>query len=389
VVALIVLLTSGGHARRAPRLARLTTPSSASSASSSAAPPAARPAPSGEMFGVNVNRLFNDRTYTPAQIDAQLQTLRGTGATLARSDALWEASEPEAPVDGVHHYDWAFDDAIAGSLATHGLTWLPILDYSAPWAQSIAGQDHSPPRSDADYAAYAGAFAARYGAGGSFWRAHPGVPVDPVQTIEIWNEPDNGQFWTPAPDAVRYADLYLAARGAIDAADPSARVIVGGLTHPTTFLAAMLLARPQLKGQIDGVAVHPYGTPPLVLAKLRASRATLVSLGMPAVPLYVTEFGWTTDPPGALNYVPAARRAGYITTALSALGHLDCGVAAVVFYTWVTPERDAGDSGDWYGINTPAGGGAGGGAGGADTAAFTAGLRSATGPGATIPLCAG
>ena len=133
------------------------------------------PAPPSQVFGINVNRLFNDLTYTQAHIDAQLAAVRATGATVARSDALWEAAEPHAPAGGRHRYDWSFDDQIAGSLAAHGLTWLPIIDYTAPWAQSVSGQDHSPPRSDADYAAYAGAFAARYGSGGTFWRAHPGA----------------------------------------------------------------------------------------------------------------------------------------------------------------------------------------------------------------------
>ena len=145
----IILVLSSGQTRR-HRVARLP----------SAPPRPALPAPAGQVFGINVNRLFNDLTYTQAQIDAQLAAVRATGATVARSDALWEAAEPHAPVDGRHRYDWSFDDQIAGSLAAHGLTWLPIIDYTAPWAQSVSGQDHSPPRSDADYAAYAAAFAA-------------------------------------------------------------------------------------------------------------------------------------------------------------------------------------------------------------------------------------
>ncbi len=328
-----------------------------------------------------MNRLFNDRTYTVAQIDAQLQALARTGARLARSDALWEAAEPAPPVDGVHHYQWAFADEIAGALAAHGLRWLPIIDYSAPWAQSIPGQDHSPPRVPADYAAYAAALAGRYGRGGSFWSAHPSLPPQPVNTYEIWNEPDNGQFWTPTPDPSRYAELYRQARNAITAVDPNARVIVGGLTVPTTFLPAMLSADPQLQGHIDGVAVHPYGNPAVVLEKLRADRAALVSLGLAAVPMYVTEFGWTTHPAGALNYAPAPRRPDYITRTLAALGHLDCGIAASLLYTWVTPERDVTNSQDWYGIHLPTGGGT------PDTVAFTAGLRQATEPAPPIRLC--
>ncbi len=118
--------------------------------------PAGPPPPTRQQFGVNVNRLFNDRTYTPRRSTSSSRALQATGATVARSDALWEATEPTAPVDGVHHYDWSFDDAIAAALAQHGLRWLPIIDYTAPWAQSVPGDDHSPPSSAADYAAYAG-----------------------------------------------------------------------------------------------------------------------------------------------------------------------------------------------------------------------------------------
>ncbi|MGI9184473.1 MAG: hypothetical protein ACR2GZ_05830 [Solirubrobacteraceae bacterium] len=334
-------------------------------------PARALPAPAQQEFGASVNLLFNGPRVGDGVIAAQLRALRATGATVARTDALWEATEPTAPVAGVHHYDWRFDDRIAGALSAAGLRWLPILDYSAPWAQSIAGQDHSPPRSDAEYAAYAGAFAARYGAGGEFWRAHPQLTSEPVQTIEIWNEPDNGEFWTRTPDAAAYADLYAAARRAVDAAVPAARVIVGGLTRPTEFLPAMLAARPGLAGHIDGVGVHPYGTPPVVAAKLQADRRMLTAAGLGAVALYATEFGWTTSPPGALAYVPAAIRPGYIRQTLDELGGSRCGVATAVLYTWYSPDQNPADSQQWYGINAPTG------APTADSTAFAAGVHSA------------
>jgi hypothetical protein len=342
--------------------------------------PPAEPAPSGNGLGVNVNRLFNDGTYTPSQIDAQLAAVRATGVTLARSDALWEASEPAPPRDGVHRYRWAFDDAVAGALARHGLRWLPILDYSPPWAQSVAGQPHSPPRAVADFAAYAGAFAARYGPGGAFWRAHPPLPARPVDTYEIWNEPDNHEFWLPDPDPARYAALYLAARAAIHAADPPARVIIGGLSNPAAFLPALLRAAPSLAGHIDGVGIHPYGaTPAVVAGRVSGARALLRRLGLGSVPMYVTEFGWTTSPRGALDWAPASKRPGYIAATIARLAHSDCGLAATVLYTWVTPERNPADHEDWFGINPPQGGAS------ADVRAFTAAVaaagRSASAPG--------
>jgi hypothetical protein len=149
VVGVVIWLTASGSSPRREHAAPPRRPA------------AALPAPPGQTFGVNVNRLFNDQGTTPAQVAAQLAAVHATGATVARSDAFWEAAEPRAPVAGHHDYDWTFDDGVAGALAAEGLTWLPIIDYTAPWAQSVPGQDHSPPRSDADYAAYAGAFAQR------------------------------------------------------------------------------------------------------------------------------------------------------------------------------------------------------------------------------------
>ena len=346
--------------------------------------PAAKPASGAQQFGVSVNRLFNDGTYTPVQIDSQLSALHATGATIARSDALWEASEPTAPAGGVHHYVWAFDDAIAAALARHGLRWLPIIDYSAPWAESVAGAEHSPPTSAADFAAYAAAVAARYGPGGSFWSAHPELSAEPIDTFEIWNEPDSPNFWTPTPDPPRYAELYMAARAAILAADPSARVIVGGLSNPGAFLLALLAAAPSLRGAIDGVGIHPYApTPGTVISTVARARATLAALRLTAVPLYVTEFGWPTLPAHSQDWAPERLRPGYIQRTIATLGHTNCGVAMTILYTWVTPEHNPADREDWFGIRSPAGTDT------RDVHALTVGLRAAGAGGPTVAACAG
>jgi len=373
------------HVRPGPPAPTASTTSPTATATTgsatTASPPPALPAPPGAVYGINVNRLFNDGTFSPAQINAQLSAVAATGVTVARSDALWELSEPHPPVNGVHTYSWAFDDTIAGDLAAHGLTWLPIVDYTATWNQSVAGEDHSPPASDSDYAAYAAALASRYGPGGAFWAAHPELSARPVSTVEIWNEPDNGQFWLPTPNPAAYAQLYVAARAAIAAAVPTTRVLIGGLTNPTATLTAMIAADPGLAGQVDGVAVHPYGIPLQMIGKLRDDRRTLTALGMGSVPLYVTEFGWVTHPRGALSYVSARRRPGYIRSSLAALGHLDCGVAAVVYYTWITPQHNPADREDWFGIQPPDG------RPGPDLRAFLAGLHAAQTPAAPISIC--
>jgi hypothetical protein len=379
VVGLVLESSSGGGHR--PASPSGSTPAGTTS---TAATPPAKPAAGAEGFGVSVNRLFNDGTYSPQQIDSQLAAVQATGATIARSDALWEATEPAAPVNGVHHYDWGFDDTIAAALARHGLRWLPIIDYSALWAESVAGSDHSPPSSAADFAAYAAAFAGRYGAGGSFWSAHPELTGEPVDTFEIWNEPDSPNFWAPTPDPARYADLYSAARDAILAADPSGRVIVGGLSNPGAFLPALLAAAPDLRGRIDGIGIHPYApTPGGVLATVPRARATLVALGLAAVPLYVTEFGWPTLPAHSQDWAPARLRPRYIRRTISALGHVNCGVAMTILYTWVTPEHDPADREDWFGIQSPPRTST------PDVQALTVGLRAAAASGPAVDACAG
>ncbi len=307
--------------------------------------------PTSEQLGANVGVLFSLGIYGPARIDAQLSALARSGATLVRADAPWEATEPEPPAGGVPRYNWRFDDRIAASLAAHRLQWLPVIDYSPPWARSLPGVDHSGPTSPVAYAAYAGALAARYGPGGSFWRTHPGLHPEPVETYEIWNEPDNATFWEPQPDPAAYARLYLRARVAITSMQPQARVIIGGLTQPTRFLPALLAAEPELRGHIDGVGIHPYGRDPqLVLARVRRARLTLRSLGMPGVPLYVTEFGWMTRPDGRGSASAAARPRDIFQT-LTALRHTDCGVAAALLYAWFTPGPNPRTPQGWFGID--------------------------------------
>lgn len=349
------------------------------------APP--RPAPHTIEYGASVNRLFNDRLYSPTQIAAQLQALAATGATVARSDALWEASELTPPSDGRHHFDWQWDDTIAGDLAAAHLKWLPVIDYSAGWAQSVAGQDHSPPASDADYAAYAQAFAFRYGANGTFWHSHPELPAEPVDAFEIWNEPDDDANWYPSASPAGYARMYALTRRAIDRVDPSARVLIGGLENAQSFLPAMVAAMPSLAGHIDGVAIHPYGTPSQVMLRVRNGRNALRRLGMQSVPLYVTEFGWTVSPPTSPGYASPAQRVADLRVTIPRLGHSDCGLASVLVYTWVTPELNLDDDQDWYGIAPVGQPGDVTAQDAQAVAAFTDGLRSAQAPGPVQPFC--
>ena len=306
------------------------------------------------MFAVSVNRVFND-DFTPANWEAPLAAVRASGLRRARSDAFWMWAEPNPPAQGKHTYDWERLDAEAAALAKQGLQWLPILDYSAAWAASDRSNYHSPPRSNDDYAAYARAFAERYGRGGSFWTEHPELDALPVTDYEIWNEPNGHWAWRPRPDAATYADLYLKARAAIRAVDPRATVVVGGLVAHVGFVEKLYAARPELRGNVDAIGWHAYAKQVKGIVRgVRDLRRTLRRLRDGEVPIHITELGWPTKGHFPI-VIGEVTRAVSLENAAETLARSDCGVASVVVYTWTSPERNPGDKEDWYGIRHPDG----------------------------------
>src|SRR5919201_2555816 len=308
------------------------------------------------FFGMNVNTLFQAGVVN-VNLDAQLAAVQHSSVQLARTDAYWAWGEPRGPnKKGKHRYTADKLDQVATTLASHDLRWLPILTYSPVWATSEPGHDHAPPTNNADYAQGAGRLAARYGSRGTFWTQHTELPRLPFAGYEIWNEPNLPAFWFPTPDPARYASFYLAARKAIKPKDPRTPVIVGGLSTPGAdqFVRGMFSAHPELKGQVDAVGLHPYASSVgRSLGYVRSLRATLDSLGEAAVPIYITEVGWTTH--GESTSLPDATRGGDIALLGEVLEHSDCGVRSYIPYTWVTPQHDLSDREQWYGIREPSG----------------------------------
>jgi hypothetical protein len=313
---------------------------------------AADPVPMSEYHGVNAQGLFRLPAW---QWDTQLASIRALGLRVVRRDAFWSDAEARPPLDGVHRWWWVRHDAIAAALARNDLRWQPILDYGTPWATSTIGARAwmAPPDDPENFAAYAAAFAARYGPNGAFWAEHPELPYLPVTDYEIWNEPNLEQFW-PGQDtaAERYADLFVAAARAVHATDPAGRVLVGGLssTDVGDFVARMLARQPDLLSLADAVGFHPYGGDPSVTyARIAALRSVLSAAGAPGMPIEVTETGWASPPR------PELRRAADLRRIAAQLPRSDCGVSRLIVYSWVTDELDPANPEDWFGIAHPDG----------------------------------
>jgi len=287
-------------------------------------------------FGANVGTLFPNGQPPGADLPAELQALRATGATIGRSDSNWATTEPTPPVDGVHTYDWSYDDSVVGALAAAGLRWEPIIDYATAWAanpNSAIGAGVAPAYVG-DYVAYAAAIAARYGPGGTFWAQHPDLVPEPVFVYEVWNEEDLAGFWGPEPDLAEYATMYAQTRAAIEAVEPEAKVIIGGLIYPAQSLSTMIAADPALKrpGNVDGVAIHAYRptvaeTLQTVAAGLSADEATVDA------PLYVNEYGWSTGDTGNSQDTTEANRDIFTEQVTAWLGQ-NPHIADVEIYCW-------------------------------------------------------
>jgi hypothetical protein len=292
------------------------------------------------QFGINAGGLFARPAGEWAPMLAQL---RRAGLTVVRQDLSWAAVQPVA--DGP--FTWAATDRIAEALATAGLRWYPVLAYSTAWSGVTPGDMMSRPADPARYAAYAAAVARRYGAGGAFWSEHPALPVLPIASYEIWNEPNAQRFWREQATAPEdYADLYAAARDAIHGADSRARVVVGGLVEmgAMPFITRFYAARRDLRRRVDAIGFHVYG--PSAGGQLQAVsdfRITLQRLD-PGVPLELTEAGFSgTD-------LAENARAAHMTRLVQGVAMSRLNVQSLIPYAAVTSEAKAGDWEQWFGL---------------------------------------
>lgn len=245
-----------------------------------------------------------------SDVRAGMTTLATNGISWAREDFRWDVLEPSRG-----SFNWSHSDALMAGAAAAGVNVLAILDYSAPWASSDpsgAGSIYYPPTQNSDYADFARAVAARYGAGGTFWASRPDLTARPLGAVELWNEPWGYWFWKSGPNPSAYAALAHAAASAVKSVQPSLPVLLSGDLLQVradgalvSWLDNVLKADPGLASVVDAYSIHPYPYPrnqgPLVDHADRRwdySRVTLihdVAVNDGAdKPLWITEVGWST-----------------------------------------------------------------------------------------------
>ena len=148
----------------------------------------------------------------------------------------------------------------------------------------------------------------RYRSGGTYWtkyyhkRFGANATALPVQSWQIWNEPNLKKYFAPYPSPGKYARLLQISSPAIKGVDRHAQVISAGMpgfgdVTAWSFLATLYKV-PGIRAYFDAVALHPYGsTLSRVRQEIQRVRNVMKGRGDGATPLWVDEIAWGSAPP--------------------------------------------------------------------------------------------
>jgi hypothetical protein len=252
--------------------------------------------------------------------------MKETGIRSVRANISWAALEQQGKghinQGALADADYAVDAARGAGLDV----LLPVSDGVPYWASADprkyrdgSGEHWNKtwrPRNSRDYADFMRFVVDRYSPRG-------------VHAYEVWNEPNLERFWASGVNAGEYVELLKAAYPAIKQADPSATVVLGGLSKSDyPFLERLYDAG--AKPYFDVAAVHPYtgrvepgacwnqgGTSRKALdsfCALEEVRRVMVANGDSAKKVWLTELGWSSY--NGEWGVSEANQAKYLTEAL-------------------------------------------------------------------------
>jgi hypothetical protein len=162
---------------------------------------------------------------------------------------------------------------------------------------------------------------------------------------QIWNEPNFVRYWSVQPFAAAYVKLLAAARAALKAADPGAKVVLAGFADFSWQYLAEVYRVHGARQLFDVAAIHPYTAKPSgVIEILQRARAVMEGAGDAGKPILATEITW----PSSLGKAPpqfgvtttenqqASRLAQLMPMLLSHRKQL--GLMGFYWYTWMGDE---------------------------------------------------
>jgi hypothetical protein len=263
----------------------------------------------------------------PGTVDDRVETLRHIGVHVVRYTLRWDqiaatrpatATDPQDPA-----YDWSAADPVLDALHAAGIDVVVQLLGTPSWANGGKPSNYAP-TSAATFAGFTTAAARRYS-----W----------AQKWLIWNEPNQARWLRPTSAAVYVARLLNPAYIAIHDTITGAKVAGGGTAprgstggvSPVAWLTAMHNAGARL----DVVAHNPYPLDPKHETPLRGGCAKCTTISMatlarlenlvkkdfPRARIWLTEYGYQTNPPDRILGVSPALQARYLSEGAYAAYH--------------------------------------------------------------------
>jgi len=206
--------------------------------------------PFGTLEFLSWNHSWNNYKYNNERLEKIVRLLKEAGVSYVRVDMLWQDMEPEPNNWNFKKYDY-----LVNLLTQNHIRILGLLSYSVSWA----GKDWNyPPYDNATFVNYAKRVVSRY--------------KDKVKYWEIWNEPDSPVYWVERDEMKGYAQLLKESYQVIKESDPSAKVVLGGLTSEALFPLKNIY-RNGGKDYFDVVNIHPFTNP---LAPGRLQRVKVI-----------------------------------------------------------------------------------------------------------------
>jgi len=272
-------------------------------------------AASGVRFGLTDDAWLENGPGTLAQ---RIGTLNSLGVRIVRFTVPWNEiapTQPTAPTDPTDEaYQWSQDDEVVNGLHAAGIeVMLQLLD-TPSWANGGHGPNYAP-TSAASFGAFATAAARHYP-----W----------VKKWLIWDEPNQARWLRPTSAAIyttrllnpAYIAIHSVIRGAqVGGGGSAPRGSTGGVS-PIAWLNGMHAAHARL----DAYAFNPYPLNPKVESPLSGGCKTCATIPMSSISrlsslvaadfgrarVWLTEYGYQTNPPDRLLGVSQSLQARYI-----------------------------------------------------------------------------
>jgi len=267
-------------------------------------------AATGAQYGIQDDAWL---MYGPGSLSERVTTLQGLGVGLVRFTLRWDAVAPTKPAEQRNPsdaaYHWGASGDVLDALHAHGIPVLVTLWGSPSWANG-GGAPNRLPR--AGLGNFAAAAALRFP-----W----------VRLWTVWNEPNSRTFASPVSPRL-YVTLALNPAYAALHAASGANKVAGGVTSPRTTPSGMsplafMQGMHAAHAHLDAYAQNPYpvgrGETPfrascalcMTMASLPGIRAE-VTRNFGSKPLWLTEYGYQTNPPDRLLGVSYALQAKYL-----------------------------------------------------------------------------